>query len=99
MTTTTTTVITDDLDGTHGAGSYTFAIGGRAYDIDLTREHYAELVAALAPYVAAGRPATARRTPGRNAIPTRVTHLPAQTAPDPVAFDATPRRRRSKAVG
>lgn len=34
----TTVVITDDLDGTPGAGTYTFAIGGRAFEVDLTRD-------------------------------------------------------------
>lgn len=97
----TTVVIVDDLDGTPGAGSYTFALSGRTLEIDLTREHYAELVAALAPFVAVARPAQPRRRPGRNAMEPRpaTTVLPAQTAPDPVVYDAQPRTRRARARG
>lgn len=59
MATRTTTIITDDLDGTElhpGQGeTLTSALDGRTHEIDLTDEHAAALRAVLNPYVTAGR--------------------------------------------
>ena len=56
--------LVDDLDGsTDRVSTYRFAVEGREYEIDLSVDNLARLRAALAPYVAAGRPysRTARR--------------------------------------
>ena len=47
--------MTDDLDGSEATETVTFAVDGITYAIDLTAEHAAELRAAFAPFVAAGR--------------------------------------------
>lgn len=51
--------LVDDIDGTvlePGAGeTVLFSLDGRAYEIDLTDGHAADLRAALAPYIGAGR--------------------------------------------
>lgn len=57
------TRVLDDLDGTEGATTHTFALDGRAYAIDLTDDNFAALVAALEPYLEAGR----RQTGGKRA--------------------------------
>ena len=54
-------ILVDDIDGTEGAASYTFAVGGKTYAIDLTEQHYAELLDALEPFTRAGR--VERRAP------------------------------------
>lgn len=97
----TTIVITDDLDGSPGAGTYTVGIGGRWFELDLTREHHAELCAALAPYLAVARPVTGarKRTPASHAIVDHRTVLAAQQAPVVPVYDARPRTRRQRAVG
>ncbi len=52
--------LVDDLDETvlePGEGeTVLFSLDGKAYEIDLTEEHAAQLRDALAPYVSAGRP-------------------------------------------
>lgn len=49
----------DDIDGTvldaRSGETIHFSLDGTAYEIDLTTEHAAELRAALAPYLSAGR--------------------------------------------
>ncbi len=47
----------DDLDGSEASGSVEFALDGREYEIDLSDDNAAKLREALAPFVAAGRPA------------------------------------------
>jgi hypothetical protein len=51
------TKYTDDLDGSEASGSVEFALDGREYEIDLSDDNAAKLREALAPFVAAGRPA------------------------------------------
>lgn len=53
----------DDLDGSEAAETLTFALDGRAYELDLSEAHAAALREALAPYVANSR--RAGRGPGR----------------------------------
>ncbi len=53
----------DDLDGSEAAGTVTFALDGKAYEIDLSDENAARLRDSLATFVAA-----ARRT-GRGLLP------------------------------
>jgi len=48
-------VITDDLDGSPGAGTVTFGLDGVSYEIDLAQPNRARLGDALAPFIAAGR--------------------------------------------
>lgn len=52
------TVVTtyDDLDGTEGASTVSFAYRGMSYEIDLSEENQAALGAALAKYIVAARP-------------------------------------------
>jgi hypothetical protein len=59
----TTVTIYDDLDGSEGASTVTFAYRGTSYEIDLGEENQAKLGAALAPFIMA-----ARRT-GRVPVP------------------------------
>lgn len=57
--------ITDDLDGSEDAKTVSFALKGVSYEIDLAAANEAELDAALAPYITAGRKAqksTSRQT-------------------------------------
>ena len=45
----------DDLDGSEAAGTVTFALDGRAYEIDLSDDNAARLRDSLATFVAAAR--------------------------------------------
>jgi Lsr2 len=51
----TRTVLIDDLDGTEGARTYTFAWGNQRYELDLTDEHRNDMLRALEPYISAAR--------------------------------------------
>ena len=51
----TVVTFTDDLDGSEASETLEFAFEGRHYVIDLNETHAAEMRAALAPYVKAGR--------------------------------------------
>lgn len=53
-------VISDDLDGSENAESFTFGLDGIAYEIDLGEKNRAELARALAPYVEHGRRVSSR---------------------------------------
>jgi Lsr2 len=61
----TRTILTDDLDGTEGARTYTFAWGDQRYEVDLTDAHRNDMLRALEPYISAARkvgtPASRRR--------------------------------------
>ena len=64
------TVIIDDLTGDTGARTRTLRFDGVDYEIDLTDKSFADLRAALKPYLRAGRavsgrPASARRPVAR----------------------------------
>ena len=48
-------IVTDDIDGTEGARSYRFSWQDAQYEIDLTDAHRDELIAALQPFITAGR--------------------------------------------
>jgi len=69
--------LVDDLDDTplnnDEGKTVTFALEGVSYEIDPSRDHVAELTEALAPYVAAGRKVSGRksaaRTPGAKSDP------------------------------
>lgn len=55
MATQTRTILTDDLDGTEGARTYTFAWGDQRYELDLTDQHRNDMLRALEPYISAAR--------------------------------------------
>lgn len=61
--------LVDDLDGTaltdKEGRTVTFALEGVSYEIDLSQAHVDELTKALAPYVAAGRKISARKSAAR----------------------------------
>jgi hypothetical protein len=50
-----TVVITDDLDGSEGAKTYTFSYQGAQYEVDLGGKNAAKLEKALSPFIDAGR--------------------------------------------
>ena len=49
------TLLVDDLDGSEANSTISFGLDGTDYEIDLNASHAAELRAALAEYVGAGR--------------------------------------------
>jgi hypothetical protein len=59
-------LITDDIDGSDGAGSVTFGLDGVTYEIDLSEANASKLRKSLATYVEHGRKVTAaKRTAAR----------------------------------
>ena len=57
----------DDLDGSDAAGTVSFAIDGRAYEIDLSEDNAARLRDSLASFVAAARKSGGSAATGRRA--------------------------------
>jgi hypothetical protein len=55
MAKTTITQITDDLDGSKGAETYSFALQGTEYSIDLSNKNFKALEKLLLPYIEAGQ--------------------------------------------
>lgn len=76
--------VTDDFDGTPADESLTFALDGKAYEIDLSKKNADALRKAFAPYVEKARPAgqpaiSRRRQPAANdAAPTMFSQLDAE---------------------
>ena len=64
MATITITQITDDLDGSKDAKSYSFSWQGTAYSIDLNNKNFKALDKLLQPYIEAATKVT-RRSSGR----------------------------------
>ncbi|MCW2524567.1 MAG: hypothetical protein JWO63_2902 [Frankiales bacterium] len=66
-----TTIITDDLDGSSGADTLTFAIEGTEYIIDLSKKNRTAFEKALKPFIDAARPSRpasrSRRSPTKSA--------------------------------
>ena len=58
-------VLVDDLDGSPADETVNFALDGRNYEIDLSKEHAAELREFLKPYMKKGR---AVAPPSRNVL-------------------------------
>jgi hypothetical protein len=50
-------VVVDDLDGSEGASTITFALQGRPYEIDLNDKNVDKLQKALQPFIDKARPA------------------------------------------
>ena len=74
----------DDLDGSEAAGTVSFALDGRAYEIDLSDDNAARLRDSLATFVAA-----ARRTGTRRARSQRSSTSEAPAAPARPSREAT----------
>jgi hypothetical protein len=51
-------IVTDDLDGTEGAETVRFGMGGDMFEIDLSEDNHAKLKHALSPFIDHGRKAT-----------------------------------------
>lgn len=58
----TTIILVDDLDGTEADEQVEFSVDGRAYEIDLSTKNAEKLRESLAPYVAAARRGSGRRS-------------------------------------
>jgi hypothetical protein len=60
-------LLIDDIDGSDAEGTVRFGLDGTSYEIDLNAAHAAELRAALATFITAGRkiPAAGSRQAGR----------------------------------
>jgi hypothetical protein len=56
-------VLIDDIDGTEGDETVSFALDGVAYEIDLTAAHAAELRESLAQWIGHGRKSGGRVAP------------------------------------
>jgi hypothetical protein len=56
-------ILQDDIDGGEPAQTVFFSLDGKAYEIDLTERNAAKLREAMAPWIAAGRPASSARIP------------------------------------
>ena len=84
MATRTTVFIVDDLDGSEGAESLSFALDGASYEIDLSEKNADKLREALANYVASARRVDGgRRGPGRpKAVKAAKGPRGSRTAPD-----------------
>lgn len=56
-------VLIDDIDGTEGDETVTFALDGVSYEIDLSAAHAAELRDSLAQWIGHGRKTASRTAP------------------------------------
>ncbi len=56
-------VLIDDIDGSEGDETVTFALDGVSYEIDLSAAHAAELRESLSQWIGHGRKTVARTTP------------------------------------
>jgi len=74
----------DDLDGSEASGTVTFALDGRAYEIDLSDDNAARLRDSLATFIPA-----ARRTGSRRSRAQRSTTSEAPAAPTRPSREAT----------
>ncbi len=63
--------LVDDLDGGEADEQVQFALDGRSYEIDLSRENSAKLRDSLAPFISAARRRTGRGTAAATPAPTR----------------------------
>ena len=61
----TTVIVTDDLDGTEGADTVTFAFEGIEYQVDLSESNAKKLKKALDPYISAARKTGGKRPSSR----------------------------------
>lgn len=66
------TIRTDDLDGTEGAETITFALGPDTFEIDLSEKNASALRKVLAPYIESGR----RRVSSKRSTKKATAHRP-----------------------
>lgn len=104
MTQRTVVTLEDDLTGEEADETVSFALDGKAYEIDLSDKNAATLREALAPYVAASRRAgRISVAAGRRGAPLR--HVATEADPAAVrawaasnGYEVSPRGRISRAV-
>lgn len=72
-------VLEDDLDGSEGVETVSFALDGKSYEIDLNEKNATKLRKALAPFIDAGRKASRASAPARKS-----TAAPAGTSPQEI---------------
>jgi Lsr2 len=70
----------DDVDGTKAVETVTFALDGRAYEIDLSEKNAAKLRKALAPYAEVGRRQGGSRRDAKRISTSRDTNRPDPSA-------------------
>jgi Lsr2 len=75
----------DDLDGSEAAGTVSFALDGRAYEIDLSDDNAARLRDSLATFVAAARRTGARRPRGQRSSTSEAPAAPARPSREATA--------------
>ena len=79
----------DDLDGSDAAGTVSFAIDGRAYEIDLSEDNAARLRESLASFVAAARKSGGSAAAGRRAPKTPKMTASSGRRPQPLDREQT----------
>jgi hypothetical protein len=75
----------DDLDGSEASGTVSFALDGRAYEIDLSDDNAARLRDALATFVAAARRTGGRRSRGQRSSTSEAPSAPARPSREATA--------------
>jgi hypothetical protein len=75
----------DDLDGSEASGTVSFALDGRAYEIDLSEENAAKLRDSLATFVAAARRTGSRRPRGQRSSTSEAPATPARPSREATA--------------
>lgn len=102
MATVTNVRLVDDLDGSEADTTVELALDGKAYEIDLSERHAAELRDALAPYVQAARRAgagpAARRPRAAASTPRRADQSAVREWAVQNGFEVSARGRMSSAV-
>ena len=63
-------VLVDDIDGGEAVETLSFSLDGVGYEIDLTEANAAELRAAIAPWISAGRRVSGVTSACRSSRPT-----------------------------
>ncbi len=75
----------DDLDGSEAAGTVSFALDGRAYEIDLSDDNASRLRDSLATFVAAARRTGTRRARGQRSNTSEAPAAPARPSREATA--------------
>ena len=75
----------DDLDGSEASGTVSFALDGRAYEIDLSEENAAKLRDSLATFVAAARRTGSRRPRSQRSSTSEAPAAPARPSREATA--------------
>jgi len=75
----------DDLDGSEASGTVSFALDGRAYEIDLSEENAAKLRDSLATFVAAARRTGSRRSRSQRSSTSEAPAAPARPSREATA--------------